>query len=171
MIKPGKYKAKATSGAWANVGEKGTPGVGVKFEFDCDGVKSHLWHVLYLTNTLLKDGSTVAEKTFEMLAKLGYDESIPLAQDAQGNPIFDGRHLADKEMEIVVENEEYEGKTRAKIKWVNELGGGQLAGLPVEKVLGNVNLKSAMAAARARMGIQAPVAKVSQGPVNSDIPF
>lgn len=33
----------------------------------------------------------------------------------------------DKEVQLTIENEEYEGKTYEKVKWVNEVGGGGFA--------------------------------------------
>lgn len=175
-VKPGSYRAKAVQGAWGESPEKKTPLVGVQFEFQCEGRMETIWHTMYLTQTQLKDGSTVAQKTFETLAKLGYDESKDLIKDEKGNPWFNKQHLADKEVEIVIEIEKGDdGKSYHKVRWVNELGGARVAGLPVAQVLGNMNLKSEMAAARARLGTSAPKpkteAKQQSSFTEADIPF
>lgn len=181
-VKPGSYKAKAVGGGWGKIGEKQTPFVGVNFEFQPEpGRKEQINALLYLTNTELKNGQTVSQKTFETLAKLGYNEDKPLTQDSQGNPVFTKDHLADKEMEIVIEIEPDQStppKMYHRVKWINEIGGSQVAGLPVQQVLGNLNLKAEMAAARARLGAPKPSSVTQSAPAQqqkfateSDIPF
>jgi hypothetical protein len=148
MIPAGKYVARAQEGVWCKVGQNSTPGVGVRFEFQLEGKQAEIWHVMYLTEA-------ARPYTFEALVKLGYDETHDLvAKD--GNLTFAKQHLADKEVEIVVEHEEYNGKSRAKVKYINEIGGGNLKGLTVQQVLGNVSLRSELAAARARLGAPRP---------------
>lgn len=170
-IKPGKYKARAVEGAWSHVGPKETPAVGIHFEFMHESKMESIWHIMYLTQTALKDGSTVASKTFNTLAMLGYDETQPLVNDEDGNPRFYSQHLADKEVEIVIEHEpnpKDPTKHYTKVRWVNELGGNQMAGKSVQSVLGNTSLQAEMAAARARVGAKKPQ---SEQPHNKDIPF
>lgn len=170
-VLPGTYRAKAVNGVWTNVGQKQTPAVGVTFEFSHDGKMETIQHVMYLTQTALQDGSTVSEKTFDTLAVLGYNETIALE-----NGIITKAHLADKEVEIVIDYEIDRNdptKRYTKVKWVNELGGSRLAGMPVQQVLGNMNLRSEMAAARARKGQKATQSQPQQVtmPLNGNVPF
>ncbi len=172
-IQPGKYKAHALGGVWTQVGKNATPCVSVNFEFESSpGVKEKIAHQMYLTQTVLKDGSTVMEKTMDtLIGTLGYNESKPLIQDSHGNPVFDYTFLADKEVEIVIElepDQENPHKMYPRVRWVNEPNQSRFVGFPVEKVLGNINLKSAAAAARARMGTAQPA---PQKPNQDDIPF
>lgn len=160
-VKPGKYRAKAVEGQFSTVGSKETPAVGVRFEFMNDSKLESIWHVMYLTNTELKDGSTVFQKTFEVLTKLGFNDEKDVLSDGK----FDQSYLSDKEMEIVIVLEEKDGKTYHSVQWVNELGGSRLSSVPIQKVLGNLNLKAEMAAARARLGI------ISTVKSTEDVPF
>ncbi len=106
-IQPGKYRARALGGVWTNVGKNATPCVSVNFEFESSpGVKEKISHQLFLTQTVLKDGGTVMEKTMDtLIGTLGYNEAKPLIKDFHGNPVFDHTFLADKEVEIVIELE------------------------------------------------------------------
>ena len=174
-IKAGNYRAKAIGGVWTNVGAKGTPCVAVNFEFEsAPGSKSILTHRMFLTQTPLKDGSLVIEHTMDtLIGTLGYLEDKDLLKDSNGNLSFDQTFLSDKEVEIVVELEADQNdpkKMYPRVRWVNELSGNRLAGLPIEKVLGNANLKALAAAARARMGISAPAPKSTKTD-EMDIPF
>lgn len=156
-VQAGKYTAKAVEGAWGKSKEKGTPMVAVRFAFDNDGSQEHLWWTGYLTNTVCPSGKTVSENTFETLALLGYNDEKALVNDDNGNPCFTcPEHLEDKEVSITVEVEDYNGKPQHKIKWINALGGSIIAGMPVAQVLGSLNLKAEMAAARARLGAPKP---------------
>lgn len=53
------------------------------------------------------------ERTFRTLRMLGW----------RGDDISDLSEIQDAECQAVVENEEYEGKVRAKVKWLNALDG------------------------------------------------
>lgn len=54
----------------------------------------------------------------------------------------------ENEVSIVVEHEEYDGKTRAKVKWINKPGGG---GLVLQKRLAGADLKKMSARMKQRM--------------------
>lgn len=149
-LTPGKYKAKAVEGAFGKVGKNETSAVGIKFLVDGG---EEIWHTMYLTNTKTSNGLTVFEHTMNTLVvTLGFNENKDLLKRTDGSVYFDKSFLADKEVSLTLEEETYDGKTRVKIRWVNELGGGNMAGVSVQSVLGNISLKEAAMAARARMG-------------------
>jgi hypothetical protein len=161
-VEPGKYRARAVKGAWSKVGDKKTPAVGVLYQFEREpGQVEEIWHVMYLTTTMCGNGFTVQENTFNtLIGTLGYDESVDLYIDDNGNPFFGPAHLADKEVEIVIEMEADRNdptKSYHRVRWVNELGGSRLAGLSVDEVMGNTSIKAAAAAARARLGVKKPM--------------
>lgn len=145
-MKPGKYRAKALEGTFTESEQKKTPMVAVRFELI--ETKETIWHMMYLTEK-------TKERTFDTLyGTLGMNDA-PLIQRDNGE-WFDQTHLADKEVELVLEEEEYEGKKRIRVQWVNEIGGGmKFAGVPVTKVLGGMDLRAEAAAARARKGVSA----------------
>lgn len=105
-IKNGTYRAKART--WA-LGEtsKGTPEAAVEFIFthpDMEGA-SITWHG-YLSESTF-------DRTVEGLRHCGWT----------GDDLANMEGLDANEVDLVIENEEYEGKTRPKVRWVNKAGG------------------------------------------------
>ncbi len=151
-VMPGVYRAKAVGGKWTTVGPKETSAVEIYFEFTAGVLKETISSVLYITQTPCPDGATLASKTFDKLALLGYNEDVPAVDGAFG-PL----NLANKEVDIVLNHEtKKDGKKYLQVQYINEIGGSRLGAVAVEKVLGNMNLKAEMAAARARMGATKP---------------
>lgn|SRR5574343_1295156 len=162
-VKPGNYRARAVGGQWVEAEGAKKAYVEVGFEFENDGKKEHINHKMYLSESTI-------EKTMDtLIVTLGYDESKTLLEDGKMK-WFDKTFLADKEVEIVLEHEEYEKKTYTKVKWVNELGGAKKAGSGIQQALGNANLKELAAAARARMGAKKAPASASTTD-GEDVPF
>lgn len=108
MIAAGKHRARAVKGELTESGQKKTPCIAVEFQLVDEG--SFIWAYLYLTEKTQK-------RSLESLKHCGF-KGLDLAGDlmAQG--------LGSQEVELVVEHEEYEGKTRARVQWVNSLDGG-----------------------------------------------
>ena len=102
------YAAKAKTWGLGTAGEKGTPEVAVEFEIvtpDAD-IRNITWHG-YLTEATL-------ERTVESLRNCGW----------KGDDVSDGLPGLDtNEVSLVIEDEEYQGKTYAKVQWVNKKGG------------------------------------------------
>lgn len=143
-IKAGKYMAKALQGAFGKSKEKNTPQVGVEFAFNTpEGTRETIWWVGFFTEK-------AKEKALETLALIGFN-----GDDRFGADSFD--HNA--EVEIVIELETYEGKSRPRVTWVNEPGGRKFSDLPVTEVKSmlvgaGIDLKKEMAAIRAKKGIK-----------------
>lgn len=101
------YRAKAKT--WG-LGESGTGKEQVAVEFDVltEGAaeKNLVWYGYFTDATL--------ERTIESLRYMGWKGDDP----SDGLPGLDAN-----EVDIVVEDEEYEGKTYAKVQWVNRPGG------------------------------------------------
>ena len=153
-IVAGKYIAKALRGATGDT-KNGTPQVGVEFEFTVNGSKETLWWFGFLT-------PKAREYTYEKLMVIEYNG------DRDENGVFpEGSFNNKKEVQIVVEMEEYEGKSRPKIKWINELGGGKFAGMQPSQCDG-VDLKKEMKRVYAERGVSSPAA---QGNFDEDIAF
>jgi hypothetical protein len=158
-IKPGKYLAKAIQGQISKSKEKGTPGVAILFEFLVNEQPEKLWWTGWLTTTLGKDGKTPLERTMEVLAFAGYDESKGYLADGS---IPSAHFLPGYEVEVTIEDEPYtnaqgETKSSMKIKWVNRPGGGQFAALQageVQNVLAGVDLRKEMMVARQKLGLK-----------------
>lgn len=112
-IENGTYEAKPMPGAALGMTGNGKECVGVEFEFvGQDGQTHYLpWYGYFTEKT--------TERTIESLRFCGWTGTD------LGNLSEIGQ--ADVKVNIVVENEEYEGKTRAKIQWVNRAGGLALA--------------------------------------------
>lgn len=105
MVKPGTYLAKVVSHAISET-KGGEPQAAITFSFDADG----------RGQTMTYYGS-FKEKAREFTIK------ALLACGLKGNNPAGALEIG-KEVSIVVENEEgQDGKTRSKIRWVNQAGG------------------------------------------------
>ena len=84
---------------------------------------------LYFSSSAGKSGKTVAERSIESLRACGFTgDDIDKFSD----------QAPDIECQIVVEHETYQGKTVAKVKWINKAGGG---GFTFEKPLAPSELR------------------------------
>ena len=105
---------------------------------------------LYFADTAGKSGKTVAERSLESLRACGFT----------GDDIdkFADQH-PDIECQIVVEHETYEGKTRAKVKWINPA----TRGFTFEKPLDSTSLRKYSAQLKSTLkGIPAVVGKKAE---------
>jgi hypothetical protein len=104
MINEGKYKARATD-AKLGVAQTGNDTVAVAFEL-LDHPGEHItWYGYFTEKTV--------DRTMESLRYCGW----------QGDDVSDLTGISSNEVEIVIEHEEdREGKTRARVKWVNRAG-------------------------------------------------
>lgn len=119
IVPAGQYRAVAVPASvdgqkmWAQFGrskEKLTPQVAVFFALLDEGPyrgRRLLWMGYFTENS--------TDRTIEALRLCGFK-----GDDLAALPSQD----LDLEVSVTVENEEYEGKTRAKIAWVNAPGGG-----------------------------------------------
>lgn len=111
MIEPGFYKAKAVTWALGKA-STGKEQVAVEFAlYDADGVEGpHLtWFGYFTDNTF--------ESTLKALRTCGW----------KGADLSDLQGLDANEVQLVIEHEVYDGKTRARVRWVNALNAGGLA--------------------------------------------
>lgn len=103
-----QYRYTAKAKAWG-LGEtdKGTEEIAVEFEILTEGahVERITWHGYFSDKTW--------ERTVESLRYMGWE----------GNDLADVQGLDMNEVELVVEDEEYQGKVYAKVRWVNRMGG------------------------------------------------
>lgn len=102
MIPSGTYKARAKE--WAlGMSQTGKEQIAVLFEL-ADGElagQTITWFGYFTDNTL--------DRTLDSLRHCGW----------QSDSLADLDHLDTNEVEIVVEEDTYEGKTRSKVRWVN----------------------------------------------------
>lgn len=102
-----KYLARAEQ--WG-LGETSTgkEQVAVSFKIltpDAD-IKSIAWHGYFTPQAL--------DRTIESLRICGWE----------GNDLSDLRGFDKNEVALVIDDEDYNGETRAKVKWINRAGGG-----------------------------------------------
>lgn len=159
MVTAGTYLAKAIGGKFGKA-QTGTDGISVKFKLKDTDETIH-W-VGWLS-------PKAVERTMETLAMLGFREDLDCVEGACTQ-----EHFADKEVELVIENEPSQDgtKTYAKVKWVNELGGNKFSGLASSSGMPK-DLKAQLAAARARLGKTKPQAETPKDLVvgNDGLPF
>jgi hypothetical protein len=184
-VKPGQYIAKAIDGVFNNNKEGTAPRIEVRFEFehgpDNAKVKDKIIKKMFLGEKPGKDGLTMTERAFNTLyGILGLDESKPFIRLTDGSDYFDEKMLANKQVQITIELQtdkhgavvnDKNGDPYREVSWVNELGGGQLSGVSVQQVVGNIDLKAAAAAARARMGAKKPPAAPAATFTDDTIPI
>jgi hypothetical protein len=112
MLSPGYYRARAVEYALGKT-QNGTRQVAVRFEVldeqGAPGGERVTWYGYFTEKT--------AERTLESLQYCGWE----------GDDVTDLTGIERNEVQIVVEHEEYEGKTNARVAWVNRAGGGSIA--------------------------------------------
>jgi hypothetical protein len=103
-MKPGTYKARAKE--WAlGISSTGKEQIAVMFQIvggEIDG-QSITWFGYFTEGAI--------DRTLDSMRHCGWDSDSLAEIDALGN----------NEVEIVVEEESYDGKTRCKVKWVNRI--------------------------------------------------
>lgn len=110
MIKPGTYKARATEGA-LGLTKGGKEQAAIAFAIiDGDHAGESVTWFGYFTEA-------TADRTIEALRHCGW----------AGDDLSDLSGILDNEVQIVIEHEDYEGKTQVRVKWVNKSGSGGLA--------------------------------------------
>lgn len=129
-MQDGIYKGRARTWALAESPEKKTPEVAVEFEFTSPGFEgqSSTWHG-YLSEKAF-------DRTIESLRICGWT----------GDDLADLAGLDTNEVNLVVKNEEYNGKTYPKIQFVNRPGG-----LAVKEPMAPDKAKSFAASMRSRI--------------------
>lgn len=125
-----------------------------------------------LATKLNDKGKSQAMYSIDQLLRLGFNNNWEaFGQSLDLSLIFED--IA-KEFEIVVVHEEYNGKTSAKIKWINDpsaSGVKKLEGPESVSLIRSMNLKAMTMQAKAEMKLK-PQAKVtSQAKIDEDIPF
>ena len=111
MIGKGKHEVGIRSTCLTKSGKNGTPCVAVVFE---DDVGETVTYWGYLTDAAL-------QYTLKSLAAMGWDSA---EHDGRIDTLDGTDLLVGRKVEIVVDEEEFEGKVRSKVKFVNEIGGG-----------------------------------------------
>lgn len=106
---PGKYKAKIVDYGISE-SKAGLPIVNVRFGFGD--------HTLNWIGSL--NEGKARQITVENLMKMGMTDADSMADMADGPS--SGVLNTEKELEIDVQTETYDGKTTLRIKWINELG-------------------------------------------------
>lgn len=110
-IVPGKKVARVVAGRFVN-SEKGTLGIEVSFRFKEGESEERMQYVGWCSPLAI-------ERTMKTLVEvLGYngDDSV----DPVSRYLLPGSLNQDRDVELVVEMEEYEGKSRPRIKWIND---------------------------------------------------
>lgn len=105
-IEPGRYKGRAISWAFGMTGT-GKPQIGAVFDVQTDeGVVQLTWY------GFLNDEKN-AKRTMSSMRAMGWDGNGPVT-DAQGMDAND--------VDVTVEDNEWEGETTSRIAWVNGAG-------------------------------------------------
>lgn len=157
LVAPGVYTAKPIDWAFTT-NSKGNKQLNVVLEFkEGDKTRRLYWfgHLTPLT----------VDKTLDTLVTLGcscLDDEV-LGKGREGGALD-----VNKPVEIVVKHETYEGKTTARIQWVNEVGAGGFKNR-VENSKGVIpNFAALMKDALAKRGAQA---KQQPPTENVEVPF
>jgi hypothetical protein len=109
-IQPGTYRGRPVAAALGLAGT-GTEQIAVTFEFVDPPGERLTWYGFFTENT--------EERTVEALRHCGW-HGDDLSVFVQGQPLPEG---FDQEVELVVKQEQYQGKTQTRIAFVNSGGG------------------------------------------------
>ncbi len=188
MITEGKKTAKATGIRFIKAGEKETLAMEVAFTFV--DPSDNLPHTFPWQGWLTEKAMDNTMRTLvEVLEYNGDDKivSVPPGDRREGMIANQDCINRKKDVELVIEPEQYEDKngvmrTRMRIKWVNNVGGGQFAGVSAEEIpsrLGQLGFKASFLAAKQNVGrpreakppVQAEQQQGGLGFSESDIPF
>jgi hypothetical protein len=164
MLENGNYRARAIQGVLSET-KGGKEQVAVEFELLDEGFVGQkiTWYGYFTEKTW--------ERTIKSLRACGW----------YGDDISQLDGLSANEVSLVVEREEYEGKVRAKVQWVNSLDGG-IAVAPMaperakrfaQTMRGQIlAMEKAEGRAPAQKAPPRPAPKPSKGTdPNADIPF
>lgn len=145
MIAEGKYRGRGVTGTGAmGKTEKGAPQVGVEFDFlDLPGTRM-TWYGNFSETTVGDEQKPIYQITLESLYHCGW-----ISGDLQN---LDG--LDRNEVTLVVKHNEYNGKTQAKIAWVNKAGGGMKNAMPPTELSAfAAKMKGASLSTRKALGV------------------
>lgn len=173
MITTGKKIAR-TAGARFIQAEKGTLGIEVAFRFKDGETEEKMNWVGWLSPAAIEN----TMKTLVEALDFNGDDTI----DPATNMLNAGALNKEKDVELVIDTEEYEGKSRLRIKWVNAPGGGpgfKTLAAPVAKAhLDNLGFKAYFNLQKQGSGKAAPVPAAlnsmqqPKGPIaEADLPF
>lgn len=137
---PGRYTATVQSAELGQSAEKGTPFLALLCQTEQG---EDLTAFLYLSDAAFERTTKTLREVF------GFDNDFETVVE----------QVTGKECSIVVEAEEYEGKERMRIKWVNPVGGG--AGKPLENA---GSLLAQLSAKAKRIPVAAPRAAARPAP-------
>lgn len=146
-MEDGKYRARGVAGSAAmGKTDKGAPQVAVMFEFlDHPGTRM-AWYGSFSETTVGNDQKPLYQVTMESLYHCGWE----------GPDLRDLTGVDRNEVTVVVKNEEYQGKTRAKISWVNGMGGSLIKNEMVDTELNAFAAKMKGAALSAKKNLKLP---------------
>ncbi len=137
ITKPGTYVGKATHYEFQESSKKGTPQLAITFEIAHTvegGAKqtSRMTWFGYLTDAAI-------DRTLDACRYMGWDDNLEALTGGKSD-------LTKNEVELVVNEEDYEGKKQIRISFVNRIGGGG------KKIVASTNatLMAAMKASQAR---------------------
>ncbi len=133
MITAGNKIARAGAIRVVESKNKGTKSIEVMFAFDENGVPARLYWNGWLTPGALEN----TLKTLIEVLDYNGDETVvtvPAGDPREG--MFANQDCINlrKDVQLVVEMESWEGKERPRIKWVNNISGGQFGGCSPEVV-------------------------------------
>jgi hypothetical protein len=142
LIKPGKYVAKVVEYGVPEVDGDKHPQVVVVFEFEEDGKARRLSYYGSLH-------PNAVEYTIDNLLVCG------LKSDDLSSLLGPGALDFDREVQITIEHHTYNGKTSARIKWINPVGGAKFKNMAPEVASARLSkLNGLVKARRKETGIQ-----------------
>lgn len=154
LIPEGNYRARVKSADFGFT-SKGTEQVQVVFDIldpDYDG-QTVIWWGYFSEKT--------AERTMQSLRYCGW----------KGDDVTNLTGINDNEVEIVVEHNEYNGKTNARVAWVNRIGSGGMSiktPMPEDKRKAFAKKMKALAVKTAKEKAEKPAPQIDP---NDDVGF
>jgi len=169
MKNEGKFAAKVIDHDLEMDNNGNLKSVHVRFSvIDVDGSEKEITSFMSLKGPQPGKTTSALEITLKNLVLLGFKgtkdaDILALARGIPGSEELKPLALdGEKVVELVLENEEYQGKKRLRVKYINEPGRGgmkRMEGSAAVVNLGGLNIAGHLAAARAEAGVPAVAAK------------
>lgn len=123
-IPSGTYKARAIGYKWTK-SNSGKETLAVEFELVEGGAKI-TWFGMFGLEPVTKDNRSQSDIAMDAMKACGWDGDLDTLPDLNG--------MGNSEVNLVIYEDTYNGKTRSKVRYINSVTNNRMSELPAEQV-------------------------------------